>query len=250
MEVSGLPWYYLETLGQPGEEAFLSGDEWHHAAHVLRMQEGDGLILFDGKGHCLEGRLQKVGRQEGHVVFIRDRTADFAVSGQPAITLAFAPTKNIDRTEFAVEKLVELGVSRIVFLQCEHSERVHLRLDRMQKIVISAAKQSRKVRLPALSDLTSPVPFIETCLAHQPAAILLACHLHAEERPLFANYSHPADVVLLIGPEGGFSPGEVNAFRELGVKLVTLGPHRLRVETAVIAACTQIHLLNLMNQKR
>lgn len=244
MGVSSLPWYYSDTHGLPGQEVILAGEEWHHCHHVLRMGEGERLILFDGNGSLVEGRIRSATKQEGRIVILAERKADFPSPRPYHLTVAFSPTKNIDRTEFAVEKLVELGVNQIVFLDCAHAERSRIRLDRMEKIVLSAAKQSRKRILPTLHDLVPPPLWVTQFRKEQPDAQVFCCHLAEDAKPLTENYQPGRNVVVLIGPEGGFSVEETEQLVHRGASLVTIGPYRLRVETAVIAACTMIHTMN------
>ena len=261
MAVNALPWSYSPVLGNPSETVILTGDEWHHLHHVLRMHEGQSLTLFDGKGRCMEGYIQRATKSDGHIELVRDCSEDFAGHRDFRLTVAMAPTKQAERIEFAIEKLVEIGVDVIAFLDCAHGERTHVRYDRYEKIAISAAKQSRKLFLPRWIELISPVVYVEQCnrqgsilesstvdpgLPSRPFDIL-CCHLDQDSSPLFANYSHSRDVVVMIGPEGGFSKGEIEGLKLLGARMVTLGPHRLRVETAAITACAQVHLMHEMN---
>ncbi len=244
MGVNSLPWYFLPGLEEAGATVSLTGDEWHHCYHVLRMGEGDVILLFNGSSLCLEGLIKVATKNEGLIQLTQDLTSEFLSLRAYKLTVAFAPTKNIDRTEFAVEKLVELGVDEICFLDCDHSERVHLRMDRMEKIVLSAAKQSRKAHLPKLQDLISPTMMITHFKKEQPEAQVFCCHLDSSSSPLVQNYLPPHDVLMLIGPEGGFSKEETEQMSMRGGKMVTIGPYRLRVETAAVAACGAIHLLN------
>jgi 16S rRNA (uracil1498-N3)-methyltransferase len=244
MGVNSLPWYHLAGLAEAGTTVSLAGDEWHHCYNVLRMGEGDGIILFDGAGLCREGFIKVATKNEGLIELTADLSESFTVAGPNRLIVAFAPTKNIDRTEFAVEKLVELGVDEICFLECDHSERNHLRLDRMEKIVLSAAKQSRKVYLPALRDLISPTMLITHFKREHPDIQVYCCHLDETSSALSENYLPGQDVLILVGPEGGFSVEECEQMVLRGGKLVTLGPYRLRVETAAVAACASIHILN------
>ena len=210
----------------------------------MRMGEGDSILLFNGAGLCMEGLIKVATKNEGLIELTGDLTSTFLVQRPYKLTVAFAPTKNIDRTEFAVEKLVELGVDEICFLDCDHSERNHLRLDRMEKIVLSAAKQSRKVFLPSLKEQVSPTMLVTHFKNEQPDTQIFCCHLDETSVPLHQNYLSGHDVLMLIGPEGGFSKEETEQMALRGADMVTLGPYRLRVETAAITACSSIHLLN------
>ena len=244
MSVNSLSWAYLASLDAASTNISLAGDEWHHCYNVLRMGEGDGIILFNGAGLCMEGFIKVATKNEGLIELTGDLTTSFLVRRPYKLTIAFAPTKNIDRTEFAVEKLVELGVDEICFLDCDHSERTHLRIDRMEKIVLSAAKQSRKVFMPSLKDQTSPTLLATHYKKEQPGGLVFCCHLDETASPLAQNYLPGHNVLMLIGPEGGFSKEETEQLALRGAHMVTIGPYRLRVETAAITACALIHLLN------
>lgn len=243
MGVNSLPWYYQPELTEAGTTVSLAGDEWHHCHNVLRLDEGDMLLLFNGTGLCMEGEIRLATKNEGRISLTRDLTSAFLHPRPSKLTIAFAPTKNIDRTEFAIEKLVELGVDEICFLDCDHSERTYLRLDRFEKIVLSAAKQSRKAFLPALRELNSPTLLITQFKKDQPETSIFCCHLDETSSPLSENYLPGRDVLILVGPEGGFSREETEQMALRGGKMVTLGSYRLRVETAAIKACSDIHLL-------
>lgn len=244
MGVNSLPWYYAEDLKGLHDIVSLSGEEWHHCVHVLRMSVGDALILFDGKGHGFEGIIRKSSKAEGSIELIADRTADFQIPYSCRINIAFAPTKSPDRRETAIEKIVELGVDSITFLDCKNGERSRIRMDRVKKITIGAAKQSRKLFLPAIHDFVTPLN-----LAQSSKSKILCCHPDGDALPLHHTYLGEDDVVVLIGPEGGFAPEEITELKSLGALMTTLGPHRLRVETAVITACANIHLLHDLKNK-
>lgn len=244
MDVYALPWYFTTLPAEPGVPADLSGDEWHHARHVLRLQEGDPVILFDGSGNCWSARLTSAHRQHGQFVLMDEVTRRFRHDRSYKVILGLAPTKQIDRTEFAVEKLTELGVDEIVLLDCDHGERTKIRLDRLEKILVGAAKQSRKVKLPSLAGPVKPADAISGIRARHPSAQCFAAHLENTAGAFFHACPPAADVMVLIGPEGGFSEAEVQQFRAGGIPLVSLGPYRLRVETAAVAACITLHLRN------
>lgn len=244
MGVNSIQWYYMPALAPIGQTAILDGEEWHHCLHVMRMRSGDHLILCDGKGNCMEGIVKTAESKEGEIEFIRDLSNEFKNQRSYRVSIAMAPTKNIDRIEFAVEKLVEIGVDEIYFLNCDHNERTRLRLDRMQKIAIAAAKQSRKLNFTLMFDMMTPAKCIETFKKQYPGKQLMVCHLDEDSKSISENYSPGNDVLLLIGPEGGFSKNELEEMARQNVKSVHLGPFRLRVETAAIVACAGIHLIN------
>src|SRR4030095_4514635 len=220
MGVNSLQWYHIPSLGKVGEIALLAGDEWHHCYHVMRLSTGDSIILTDGKGSCMEGRIMKAISNEGLIELIIDRHEDFSNHRGYKLSIGFAPTKNIDRTEFAVEKLVELGVDEICFLDCKHSERNRIRSDRFEKIIVAASKQSRKIVFSKMIDFTTPLKYIQQKKYEQPEIEMLCCHLDPGSKPVFENYLPGKDALLLIDPEGGFSPDEIEMMTALKAKLV------------------------------
>ena len=239
-----MQWYYLPSLGPEGQTVILEREEWHHCLHVMRMRPGDHLILCDGKGNCMEGMIRTAESKEGKIELLRDLSEQFKNPRSYRVGIGMAPTKNIDRTEFAVEKLVEIGVDQIYFLDCDHNERTRLRMDRLQKIAIAAAKQSRKTNFTQMFDMTAPAKCIETFKQEYPGNQMMVCHLDEESKSISENYSRNSDVLLLIGPEGGFSKNELEEMARQNLRSVHLGPFRLRVETAAIVACAGIHLIN------
>jgi 16S rRNA (uracil1498-N3)-methyltransferase len=244
MDVRELPWYHAALPDGAGSLVRLEGDEWHHARHVLRLGPGDQVILFDGLGACFIARMETADRQSGQFILVEHVAADDTVHHTGRFIIALAPTKQLDRTEFALEKITELGVDEIILLDCDHSERQHVRLDRLQKILVGAAKQSRKPVLPLLDGLFSPIEAVGFARHRHPDLQVLCAHLSDTTGMLFDTCRPRADVMVLIGPEGGFSEAEVRELRAGGADLVSLGPHRLRVETAAIAACVALHLRN------
>jgi 16S rRNA (uracil1498-N3)-methyltransferase len=188
--------------------------------------------------------MEQADRHSGHFTLLENVADRFNVHRPGKIIIALAPTKQLDRTEFALEKLTELGVDEILLLECDHSERQHARLDRLQKILIGAAKQSRKPLLPLLDGLLSPVEAVDVVRRRHPGLQVLCAHLAGTTGTLFDTCRPGADVMVLIGPEGGFSDPEIHDLQAGGAALVSLGPHRLRVETAAIAACVALHLRN------
>jgi len=244
MDLWALPWYHADLSGPAAGTAILKGDEWHHARHVMRLRPGDPVILFDGLGACHIARLADSDRAVGYFTLESDAIDQFSRPRPYRVFLGIAPTKQADRTEFALEKMTELGVDGIWLLQCEHSERVNVRPERLMRILIGAAKQSRKPWLPSLHGPVSPAEALAAVRHLAPGIACLAAHIDPEARPLAHTEVRSQDVFVLVGPEGGFSAAEVEQFRQSDVILVSLGPYRLRVETAAVAAVAGIHLLN------
>lgn len=203
-------------------------EEQHHILKVLRMKDGDPISITDGHGNLATGFLYTEGKKAMiDISKIQRDHPPFA----PHLHIAIAPTKNIDRTEFFVEKATEMGVSEISFLLTEKSERKHLNIDKLRKKAIAASKQSLRFHFPVLNDLEKFGDFISkispenTYIAHcDPKFERFSIH----DIPL---HSH---LTFLVGPEGDFSPNEINQLSQLGIKAVQLGQQRLRTETAGI----------------
>ncbi|GAB3531577.1 16S rRNA (uracil(1498)-N(3))-methyltransferase [Pontibacter brevis] len=217
----------------------LSEEESKHCTRVLRLGQGDTVYLVDGVGGMYTAIIQDANQKKCQLQVI-DKQIEYGKL--PYSThIAVAPTKNMDRMEWFIEKAVEIGVSEITFLLCEHSERRQLRLDRLEKIAVSAMKQSQKGYLPLLNELTPYHRFIQKSL---PEHTFIA-HLEDDAtKSIKEYYQHGKPHCILIGPEGDFSAAEISAAYEAGIRPVTLGKSRLRTETAALVAC---HTLNVLH---
>jgi 16S rRNA (uracil1498-N3)-methyltransferase len=217
---------------------YLDPDESHHAAKVLRLAVGDTIQIADGAGIFYEAVLKRI--QPGRCEF--DIVKKTVIPGRPfQIHVALSPTKNADRTEWFVEKAIELGVEQISFMACKNSERKTLNMERIKKLSISAVKQSRQAWMTDIGYMR-PFPQILSIPADQ--RFIAAVDPHNPE--LLKNKARPGSSYLaLIGPEGDFSQEEVDQAQKAGFQKVSLGPNRLRTETAGIAAC---HILNILNE--
>lgn len=235
--------FYAPDIAQ---SAILPDVESGHAVRVLRHRPGDLLEVVDGKGHLYNCRL--LSADAHHAAVAIEGCRDLPKVWTPAITLAVAPTKNIDRMEWLVEKLVEIGIDRIVPLRCERSERRELKSERLQKIAISAMKQSLKAVLPAV-EATTPLPaFLKSLPAPGADQRFVAwCDEHSPRQLLAGACAPGRDTVILIGPEGDFTACEVQSSLALGFQPVTLGDNRLRTETAALVAVDTIHILNQLH---
>lgn len=229
------------TTDIQGDLIFLTEAEARHAVQVLRMQEGDSISVIDGQGGWYEGTIVETGKRRC-VARIDEKRQE--VNQRPyRVHLAIAPTKNINRFEWCLEKATEIGVDEITPLLCFHSERRHLRADRLEKVLIAAMKQSLKASLPHLNELTKIDEFLSRTRENQQQFI---AYLGEEVKEhLKDNYLPGENVTILIGPEGDFSEGEIETARQQGFTGVTLGKSRLRTETAGIVAC---HIVQLMNE--
>ena len=215
-----------------GGVATLPEEEAHHARSVLRLAADAEVLLVDGKGTQARGRLLGAGKRDGTVEITERTFTPERTSGR--IHLAVAPTKHIDRFEWLLEKATEIGVDRITPLITERLERHRLRHDRLEKVLVAAMKQSQRAWLPMLDELT----LLEDLLREPLPTQRLFGWCEGERVPLVDRYDAQADAVLLIGPEGDFTPREAQRLVESGFSAVTLGAARLRTETAAIAACT------------
>ena len=215
--------------------------ESQHCVKVLRHTEGDTIYVIDGKGHRFECRIV-AAHQKHTAVEITGRT-DVPVFWPAPITLAVAPTKHLDRMEWLVEKLTEVGFDRFVPLLCRWSERKDIKAGRLEKIAVSAMKQSLKATLPAIDEMTPFRRFIEDT-AGVAQRFIAYCDDATPRRLLAQVYRPGLPTAILIGPEGDFAPQEVAAAIEAGWQPVSLGDARLRTETAALTAVQTCHILN------
>ncbi len=210
-----------------------------HCCRVLRMQEGDVIEVVDGKGFLYRCRILTAHNKRTAIEIIEQEA--LPPVWPMCITVAVAPTKHLDRMEWLVEKLVEIGVNRIVPIKCARSERKEIKTERLEKIAVSAMKQSLKAVLPEIAEMTPVSKFIESCDSEQ--KFVAYCDDAVERKLLSREYSSGKDVTVLIGPEGDFSPEEIKAVMSAGFVPVTLGDNRLRTETAALVACDTFHII-------
>ncbi len=217
----------------------LSPEESLHCTRVLRMKEGEEILVADGAGKFYEAVITNAHQK--HCGVNIQRTIEYAKTWNFNLHIAFAPTKNIDRVEWFAEKATEIGIDRFSPLMCFHSERRQMKHDRMEKILISAMKQSQKAHLPQLDELISFSQFIKQDFEGR--KFIAHCY-PGEKKHLKELYKAKEDVLILIGPEGDFSEQEVAEAIASGFEPITLGESRLRTETAALVACHSIHALN------
>lgn len=235
--------FYSKDIA-PSGFCTLDAEESRHAVRVLRLREGDTIHVTDGAGHLYTCRIVQAGSGECVVESVSLlSTVDHQL---PSLHLAVAPTKNPSRMEWLVEKAVEIGVGEITLLQCDHSERTFLKTDRLEKLAVSAMKQSLHTVLPQINP---PVKLTDWLTSHfSPLASHLKFIAHCEadqpRTPLAAALQPGRDAVVLIGPEGDFSEEEIAHALAAGFQPVSLGPSRLRTETAALYAVTAFNLIN------
>ncbi len=232
--------YYVSDLHK--EEIEIAGDDFKHCIKSMRLQSGDPIYLVDGKGNYLEAIITLIERNRAIC-----KPEQLQENYHPLIyqlSMGVAPTKNVNRFEWFLEKSTEIGISSISPIICSRSERRHLRTDRLQKILITAIKQSLRAFLPRLNELMD----FNEYLKHTSATYEKFICVGAAANHLMEQYKGTPYVNILIGPEGDFTPEEIRLATEKGFKPVHLGPQRLRTETAAIHVCSLIssyhHLKN------
>jgi 16S rRNA (uracil1498-N3)-methyltransferase len=231
-----LPFFYLSSYDATATELTLDEDNSRHIIQVLRMQPGEALQLTDGKGALLTAVIVDDHKKKCRVS-IRSVVSD--PPPKRKVVIAISLLKNAPRFEWFLEKATEIGVSRIIPLICERTEKQHARPDRLRNILVSAMLQSQQTWLPELPD---PIPYSDL-LSHPPCDQHFIAHCLETPRPTasLADWRHqpitPSQLIL-IGPEGDFSPKEIDSALKKGFLPVTLGDHRLRTETAGIVAAT------------
>lgn len=222
-----------------GNRHILDQQESTHCIKVLRLKENDIVHLTDGLGNLYKTIIALAHPKRCELEIIKI-LSDYNKRNYQ-LHIAIAPTKNIDRFEWFLEKATEIGVDEITPLICEHSERRVIKPERLIKVISSAMKQSLKTYLPRLNELTPFNRFIENEIAEN--KYIANC----EENPSIHihNYYTPGDsITVLIGPEGDFSDVELTAAINKGFRSISLGSSRLRTETAGIVACHTVYLSN------
>ena len=221
----------------------LSEEESKHCIRVLRMGRGDELHITDGRGTMYRCKIvdDNVKRCMVEVISQEDEFEKLPYE----LSIGIAPTKNIDRLEWFLEKATEVGISEIYPLLCDHSERKEIKHERELRVITSAVKQSLKAYHPTLHELTSvrkliSMPFDgEKFIAH--------CNSELEEREYLGKLiKKGGKTLILIGPEGDFSPEEINFALQNGFKAISLGKERLRTETAALVATVVTATINKM----
>lgn len=218
----------------------LPAEESVHAVRVLRLGRGEVLHLTDGRGRMFRALIVRPDARACEVEVV-DTQVDFEPSAW-RLTLAVAPTKQIERTEWLLEKATEVGTERFVPILCERSERKVIKHERLYKVITGAVKQSLKAYHPHLEEFTA----FEQLVARPFEGVKLIAHCDGDfERAWIGDCLRVgAPTLILIGPEGDFSPAEIALARRHGFTGITLGGQRLRTETAGLAAVMAMHFFN------
>lgn len=222
----------------------LPESESKHCIKVLRKSVGDIINVVDGKGGMFECRIAD-NNIRGAAVEITKKES-LPPYWHFNLTIAVAPTKNMDRIEWLVEKLTEIGVNKIIPVKCDRSERKEIKIERLKKIAVSAMKQSLKAQLPEICELTPIDEFLRNNWKSD--NYICYCHTSIPKLTLSKIVKPGSSVTILIGPEGDFSPEEIELALENNWIPVTLGDNRLRTETAALVSADTIHIINQINQ--
>lgn len=217
----------------------LPEEESKHILRVLRMSEGDSIEVFDGKGNLFTGSIQKLSNKK---ISLNIEQTYSEQEDTPRLHIAIAPTKNIDRTEWFIEKAVEAGINKITLLYCQNSERKQTKIERISKKAISALKQSKGLWLPEIIEVKSISDFVQTPMEEM--KFVAHCYDDPEKKTLPEALKPTNNTLFLIGPEGDFTLEEVALLRSSGFTTIDLGKKRLRTETAGIFVCNAFHFTN------
>jgi 16S rRNA (uracil1498-N3)-methyltransferase len=223
-----LPYFYISSFEKDRAEIELDEENSRHIVQVLRMGPGEELQLTDGKGNLLTAAITDANRKKCCVNVL---SATILPPPERGVSIAISPLKNASRFEWFLEKATEIGVSEIIPLLCDRTERQHLRPDRLHNILVSALLQSQQAWLPLLRPLTA----FELLLGRRDDRRLIAWLGELAAAPPVPDRQ---PTLILIGPEGDFTPAEAAAALEVGYLPVTLGRNRLRTETAGVVAAT------------
>lgn len=219
----------------------LNEEESKHCVRVLRLGVGDELHITDGKGNLYRCRIVEAHQHHCSVEVVETFAEHEKLPY--SLTMAVAPTKNIDRFEWFLEKATEVGVSRFIPIECDHSERRTIKYDRELRVITSAVKQSLKAYHPALDDLTPVKQLIAAPFEGQ--KFLAHCDQNFPDRVFLPSIiKKNENILILIGPEGDFSPEEIKFALENGFQPITLGNQRLRTETAAVVATVMVATIN------
>lgn len=241
--------FYVPNASSVNE---LPEEEAQHAVRVLRMEMGDEMMLMDGEGIFYRAIVTEATKKR--CLYRIEESLPQERQWQPHLHLAMAPTKNMDRTEWFAEKATEIGFDELTFLRCRWSERTVIKTERVEKILVSAMKQSHKAWKPILNEMVDFKAFLQEIKEREnrngKVMQKFICHCYEEEGlgekvALKDALKSGEDVLVMVGPEGDFSIDEVKMAEANGFQSVSLGKSRLRTETAALVA---VHLMNLINQ--
>lgn len=233
--------FFNNSLTENSDVFQFEKDESRHISKVLRKSDGDILHITNGKGWMFEAQILQASIKSVQAKII---TKTFEKDRLYHLHMAVAPTKSMDRFEWFLEKATEIGVAEITPIVCANSERKIVKRDRLERIVLSAVKQSLKSYVPLINDAVSLDKFLKT---EQNSLKYIAHCAGGEKQNLYRTAPSSADTTILIGPEGDFSSNEIEEAIKRNYQPVSLGNARLRTETAAVAACHTMALINTLS---
>ncbi len=216
------------------DQNILPEAEQHHAVRTLRLKTGDHIIITNGKGLLADAILYVEGKKVTYVV-----TLEKELSPPPPLYLAIAPTKNSDRIEWLIEKATEIGIREVFLIQTLHTERPRIKTERLRQKAVQAMKQSQRAHLPLIHDMMPFSGLLQLQFKHK-----LLAHFQTSNQHLKDAVSAGEEVLAVVGPEGDFSPEEIEMSKNNGFRLINLGQNRLRTETAALYICMEYAIIN------
>lgn len=236
--------FYTPDIHPSHPTFVLTEEESKHAVRVLRLQMGDKIHLVNGKGDLFDAEIIDPHPKRTTLKVLQVTSAYQGLDY--ALHIAIAPTKNMDRLEWFIEKATEIGIDEITPIICERSERKEVKVERLEKVAIAAMKQSLKAYLPKINPAVSFKQFISSMEASDLDVQKGIAHCIEDDAKSFIgkSFSPKGKYSFLIGPEGDFSPNEIEQALASGFQPISLGDARLRTETAAVAATLEFSLLN------
>jgi 16S rRNA (uracil1498-N3)-methyltransferase len=231
--------FYTPDITPSHPQYFLNEEESKHAVRVLRLEVGSEVQLIDGKGGLYTAQI-KDAHPKRTILQITNVATEYGKRNH-YLHIAIAPTKNLDRLEWFLEKATEIGIDEISLIICQRSERKEAKTERLNKIITAAIKQSLKAYHPVLNEPMALNRFLAQPFDGQ--KFIAHCE-DSEKVTLSAELTKQGRYLILIGPEGDFSPAEIDSALHNGYKAITLGESRLRTETAALEACFEVNFLN------
>lgn len=231
--------FYTPDIAPSHPQYFLNEEESKHAVRVLRLEIGSEVQLIDGKGGLYTAQI-KDAHPKRTILQITNVVTGYGKRNH-YLHIAIAPTKNLDRLEWFLEKATEIGIDEISLIICQRSERKEAKTERLNKIITAAIKQSLKAYHPILNEPVALNKFLSQPFDGQ--KFIAHCE-DSGKTSLSAELNTQSKYLILIGPEGDFSPAEIDSALHNGYKAITLGESRLRTETAALEACFEVNFLN------
>ena len=229
--------FYAEHINENSKHFVFDKTESRHIIRVLRKGAGDPVHITDGKGREYQCVITEPNDKRCQVEITQ--VVEHKKQWNYQLHIAIAPTKMNDRIEWFLEKATEIGIDQITPIICDHSERKVIKMDRMEKIVVSAMKQSLKFHLPVLNPICSYKEFVSSHIEEEK----FIAHCEDRNQNLLKNAIQSDNILILIGPEGDFSSKEIDLAAKYGFTQISLGESRLRTETAALVACNTVSIL-------